>query len=100
MLVVTGVGGYPGAQCGRAGSILFPLMAATDSAYGDVLMVPAQVEELRSPNQPQVPDFVRKPARVLRISFIRCGDGQVSGNLEPYEDPNTGERIRGKASWR
>jgi hypothetical protein len=86
-------GTYSSDQSGRTGSILFQLKAGTDSAYGDVLMIPAQVEELRSPNQPQVPGLVRKPARLLRISFIRCEDGQVTGNLDPYEDPDTRERI-------
>lgn len=86
-------GSYSSPQTGRTGSIVFQLKAGTDSAYGDVLMVPAQAEELWSPSRPQSPETIRKPARLLRIAFVRCGDSHVTGNLDPYEDPNTGERI-------
>lgn len=86
-------GTYSSERSGRTGSILFHLKAGTDSAYGDVLMIPKQVEEMRPPTLPQMPRPPHRMARVLPISFIRCEGGEVTGRLDPYEDPDTGERV-------
>ena len=86
-------GTYSSLESGRTGSILFRLAAGTDSAYGDVVMVPAQAETLRMPSAPYIPEASRKLPRALRISFVRCEYAEVTGRLDPYEDPDTGERI-------
>ena len=86
-------GTYDSEQTGRTGSILFTLKAGTDSAYGDVLMIPAHAEEMTPPTGAQMSQSIRKMPHVLRISFVRCEEGAVSGRLDPYEDPDTHERI-------
>ena len=87
-------GGYASQETGRTGSILFRLAAGTDSAFGDVVMVPARSDPVRIPTVPErMPDAGPKAARVLAISFVRCEDGNVTGRLEPYDDPETGERV-------
>jgi hypothetical protein len=86
-------GGYSSQQTGRTGSILFLLKAGTDSAYGDVVMLPAREEEVRPRADAQVPPSHHPSARLLRISFVQCEPGKVSGRLDPYPDPETGERV-------
>lgn len=86
-------GTYSSPETGRTGSIVFHLKAGTDSAYGDVLMLPAQAEYWRPPTLPESPQPFHKPGRVLTISFVQCEAGRVTGRLDPYEDPDTGERI-------
>jgi hypothetical protein len=87
-------GTYQSEETGRSGTINFSLKAGTDSAFGDVWMVPRQAEHLQHPGAD--PGDYRPPRalpRPLRISFVRCADGEVTGTLDPYEDPETGERI-------
>lgn len=86
-------GTYTSRESGRVGSILFRLAAGTDSAYGDVLMIPAQVGTMRMPGAPEIPQAERKLPTALAISFVRCEDGEVTGRLDPYRDPDTGERV-------
>ena len=86
-------GTYFSEQSGRTGSILFQLKAGSDSAYGDVLMIPAQAEEVGPSRLPPIPEMFRRSPRVLRISFVQCGGGEVTGLLDPYQDPDTGERV-------
>ncbi len=80
-------------ESGRNGSIVFHLEAGADSARGDVVMIPARSEYARVPTMPEAPRSPRPTNRVLTISFVQCAEGQVSGRLDPYEDPETGERI-------
>lgn len=86
-------GTYSSDQTGRTGSIVFHLKAGTDSAYGDVLLLPARLDYARPPNLPESPEPLRRPGRLLTISFVQCEAGEVTGRLDPYEDPETGERI-------
>ena len=83
-------GSYSSGQSGRSGSIFFNLKAGTDSAYGDVVMFPVRAELSHPAN---LAEPYREAARVLTISFVRCEDGEVTGRLDPYQDPDTGERI-------
>ena len=87
-------GTYSGEQIGRSGNIMFHLKAGTDSAWGDVLMIPERSEQAHAPTSPQYSEWRGRPPRVLRISFVRCEEGKVTGSLEPYPDPGTGETIR------
>lgn len=86
-------GTYSSEQVGRSGSIQFQLKAGTDSAYGDVLMIPARMEEVQLPTVAFVPGQFRKTPHLLKISFVRCEGGDVTGRIDPYVDPDTGEQI-------
>ncbi|HYU29683.1 MAG TPA: hypothetical protein VEK83_11675 [Gemmatimonadales bacterium] len=90
-------GDYSSAESGRSGSISFTLRAAGDSAFGDVVMVPAAWGRPLMPwreqnvagagaNQPPA-------STVLTIRFVRVEHGHVSGTLDPYADPQTGARL-------
>ncbi|MES2125239.1 MAG: hypothetical protein V4503_11190 [Gemmatimonadota bacterium] len=82
-------GEYTSDDTRRSGHIMFRISARGDSAFGDVMMfvpgynsfpvpwdqAPAHLEHARSP------DF-------LAIRFVAIGDGQVSGELEPYTAPD------------
>src|SRR5258706_2175740 len=89
------VGDYSGAESGRSGSISFTLRAATDSAFGNVVMIPAGLGRPLMPwrgenmtGAAQVPT-----STVLTIRFVRVEQGHVSGTLDPYADPQTGSRL-------
>lgn len=82
------VGEYSSVETGRSGSIVFHLIAGTDSAHGDVLMNPLGMV----PQQPMDPTRAGpapppSTAQVLAISFVRIEGGRVSGRLAPYTDP-------------
>jgi hypothetical protein len=83
-------GEYVGRDNGRSGSILFRLSAGTDTAHGDVVMVP------RPPRGYQPDDDETRITRqhlwaqnrVLSIRFVQVSGGQVSGAIEPYPSPD------------
>ena len=86
-------GDYSSSQSGRSGSISFTLRALDDSAFGDVVMIPTAWGR---PLVPWAPQGVAAPApraTVLTIRFVRVEHGSVSGTLDPYADPRTGERL-------
>src|SRR6266496_4333197 len=65
-------GDYSSAESGRSGSISFTLRAAGDSAFGDVVMVPAawgrplvpwRQENAESPAARSTPTPIRRPVR-------------------------------------
>jgi hypothetical protein len=89
------VGDYSSTESGRSGSINFTLRAAGDSAFGDVVMIPAgwgrplapwRGEMAATPTQHPQPE-------VLTINFVRVEQRQVNGTLAPYADPQTGARL-------
>jgi hypothetical protein len=89
------VGDYSSVESGRSGSISFTLHSATDSAFGDVVMIPAG---LGRPLQPWHGDNVTgvgqvAPTTTLTIRFVRVQGGHVSGTLDPYADPQNGQRL-------
>jgi hypothetical protein len=86
-------GTYSSEETGRTGSIVFELKAGTDSAWGDVLMLPAETRYSAPARPPDNLEPFRRAGRLLVISFVRCEDGEVTGRLEPYQDPDTGERL-------
>jgi hypothetical protein len=83
------LGEYNSVQTGRHGSIVFHLVAGTDSAQGDVLMDPVVWgSQMRrgDPNQPNV-----SPTQIpqaINIRFVRVAGNHVNGRLEPYTDPS------------
>lgn len=87
-------GEYASAATGRSGSIIFELVAGTDSAYGDVLMTPDYQGDVRTGGSaPGARPAPRSPAP-LRIAFVRSEGGVVTGALAPYPDPESGLRLR------
>lgn len=91
-LVGRWTGEYTSRESGRAGSIVFTLEAGRDTASGDVLMIPANPEYPSARVSEQL-DPATRPPTVLRISFVRCEGNLVTGWLDPYRDPDTGEKV-------
>ena len=90
LLVGSWSGEYASKETGRSGTISFELASEKDTAYCDVVMLPA-VQNLKVAVDPssQTP-AVRQaaPAEPLKIKFIRLGEGRITGTLEPYTDPD------------
>ena len=88
-LAGTWVGEYTGTTSGRSGSITFTLKAGTDSAFGDVLMVPSGTMNPIVPADNATEHRLHaKSPQVLQVSFVRIAGGRVSGTLEPYVAPD------------
>ena len=87
-------GTYVSGETGRRGTIFFTLKAGTDSAYGDVVMLPLRLERADPPTLPEQPVTIVPAPRLLTIAFVQCEDGAVTGQLDAYNDPETGERLR------
>ena len=88
-------GEYSSGESGRSGSISFTLRAAGDSAFGDVIMIPKGLGRPVTPyTDGQTPNpTVPAATTVLTIRFVRVEQGRVSGTLDGYADPQTGERL-------
>jgi hypothetical protein len=81
-------GEYWSADTGRSGSIHFRLEADDSAAWGDVTMFPGS--GLPGAAEVREPATARLGAQALTIRFVRVANGQVSGTLDPYEDPVCG----------
>lgn len=82
-------GEYTSVETGRSGSISFTLRAGTDTAFGDVVMIPRALAPV--PSETRVPSGATPTApKVLTISFVRVSTNVVSGTLEPYPSPDCG----------
>ncbi|MBI1796181.1 MAG: hypothetical protein HY076_07965 [Candidatus Eisenbacteria bacterium] len=81
-------GEYHGDMNGRSGSIVFRLTAAADTAFGDVVMIPARRVNEPSPATPSMGLPMPPAPQVLVIAFVRTARGGVSGELRPYRDPD------------
>jgi hypothetical protein len=80
-------GDYWSSETGRTGSISFTLTARGDTARGNVIMIPAGMAQPLSPWSDTLSTPSRTRAEVLKISFVRVSGSEVSGSLDPYEDP-------------
>ena len=103
-------GEYSSADTRRSGSIHFVLEAGRDTAFGDVIMVPALSMGAHDPqhetwerNRP-----FRSDPRALFIQFVRAEGNRINGAIQPYPAPDcectlhtsfmgvrTGSRIEG-----
>ena len=84
-------GSYEGDATGRSGSIVFHIRAGSDTAFGDVVMVPrplniAGIDHAAAARRADAP-------RTLAIHFVRISGDTVRGRLEPYPDPETGAML-------
>ncbi len=86
-------GEYGGRESGRHGSIVFTLAAGADTAFGDVLMVPRELEVPPGARagDPGVPARVAgQVPQAIAISFVRADNQMVEGRLAAYRDPDCG----------
>jgi hypothetical protein len=90
------VGEYGSPETGRSGSIVFTLDSAEDHAHGDVLMGPPVRNWSAFNDRTMEPmgSVAREGAEVLTIRFVRAADDQVSGVLDPYQDPSCACTVR------
>jgi hypothetical protein len=78
-------GSYVGISTGRHGSIVFALQASNGSARGDVVMI---ADDRSKPTGTDERARVAMPiVQPLKIQFVVISGRQVTGMLEPYEDP-------------
>ena len=93
-LVGSWSGEYNSAQSGRSGSIVFRLRSATDTAYGDVVMVPrASVANPGTDVPGSAGPAAVSQGQVLSIRFVRLEGSHVVGRMDPYTDPVCGCRL-------
>lgn len=81
-------GEYGGSATGRTGSVFFEIKPGTDTAHGDVVMLPQGANIPPSRAEGLTMQSVRALAQVLTIRFVRIEGGRVSGSLDPYRDPD------------
>jgi hypothetical protein len=82
------IGEYSSVQTGRHGSIVFHLIAGTDSAHGDVVMDPTVWGLPVRPGDPNQPNAgAAQMPRAIDISIVRVAGNTVNGRLAPYNDP-------------
>jgi hypothetical protein len=83
-------GEYSSEETGRGGSIVFTLEAGSDTAAGDVLMIPAGTTQPLRGIGPGGPPFTASgpTPEPLTIRFVRVEGGTVSGRLNPYRAPD------------
>jgi len=85
-------GDYSSPQSGRKGTIMFHLHTGQDTASGEVVMLPWQSEpRATAPERVDEPWWRAPATQVLSISFVRCEGNEVSGWLDPYPDPESGD---------
>lgn len=107
-------GEYASAQSGRSGSIILTIQPGRDTAYGDVVMIPASGARLLATDATERTYVHHGNApEVLRIAFVRIVGGVVEGAIEPYVAPDcrctvrtvfqgtlSGDRIEGRYTTR
>lgn len=93
-LVGSWSGEYSSAQSGRSGSIVFRLKSASDTAFGDVVMIPRTALANSGNSGPAV--AAAQPlaqGQVLTIRFVRLEGSHLVGRMDPYSDPVCGCRL-------
>jgi hypothetical protein len=78
-------GEYRSIETGRTGSIVFKLTAGRDTAYGDVVMLPAEQAAM---HQHDAAAGYRPVQQVLNIRFVEVEGSTVLGTIEPYQSPD------------
>ena len=94
-LAGTWTGNYSSAATGRDGTIRFILAAGSDTAHGDVFMVPRKPTQGTPPRNGVVVNLPPTPS-TLHIAFVHAAGDSVIGTLDPYPDPNCGCTL---ATW-
>lgn len=87
-------GEYSSDVTGRSGGISFTLTPTSDSAFGDVVMIPRGLgRPLARWSARAAPGTPPPHAEVLTINFVHVAGGRVAGTLAPYADPETGAEL-------
>ena len=86
-------GEYDAGSAGRAGSIVFDLRSTTDTARGDVMMIPRTSGRAPIVQGTHAPVEARR-SQVISISSLRVAGGEVTGTLAPYTDPDCNCTVR------
>jgi hypothetical protein len=83
------VGEYSSPESGRSGSIVFTVVAGTDTAHGDVVMTTSRGQAIVAADASS-PEHARHSASptILRIRFVRVFGGMVEGEMEAYIAPD------------
>jgi hypothetical protein len=79
-------GEYGSVETGRSGTITFTLSTGRDTAYGEVIMIPAGYNVRVEPVDLRIGE-PRNTPRLLTITFVRTGERTVRGSLDEYLDP-------------
>ncbi|HET7436117.1 MAG TPA: hypothetical protein VFN10_15510 [Thermoanaerobaculia bacterium] len=85
-------GTYDSYATSRSGSITFHLTENPAGAHGDVLMVPKQ-ERVYDNDAHRPRGGMISSASVLSIEFVRIANGEISGKIAPYPDPEVREAM-------
>lgn len=83
-------GSYGSVESRRDGSITFKVRAGSDTAFGDVMMIPdaSGVRIMAEDAQTRAHEAHASAPEFLRITFVHVSDGVVEGALEPYVAPD------------
>ena len=81
-------GEYQSVETGRSGSIQFKLEAGSDTASGQVVMVPADIAGIRANPPGEVPPAMAGISQVLTIRFVRVSGNTITGTIDPYRSPD------------
>jgi hypothetical protein len=88
-------GSYDSDDGTRSGSIDFHLRAGSDTAFGDVIMIPRGWDRpVAAEARPGAQPPEESASRLLTIRFIHVGGERVSGELDRYRDPECGCLMR------
>ena len=82
-------GSYERVNSGRAGSIEFNLLYGEDHAHGDVVMIPGgSHQSYQSWREDGVVGTALDAVQELTIRFVAVDSGEITGELDPYRDPD------------
>lgn len=87
-------GSYAGLESGRSGSIVFRLEAHTDTAFGDVLMIPRNSDRVRDGSNVDGRHPSIDAPQPIAIRFVQVQADSVRGQLDDYRDPDCGCQLR------
>jgi hypothetical protein len=89
------LGDYEADNASRHGSVEFDLKAGSDTAFGDVLMIPRGWDRSVEPeDRPGAAQQEVKLPQPLTIRFVQVSHGEISGELDRYRDPDCGCLLR------
>jgi hypothetical protein len=82
-------GEYSSQDTGRSGSIVFEFKEG-ETAHGDVLMWPKGSRNVMAPSEVKAlpEDQLKTMPQILQISFVEAKGGYLTGNMDPYIDPD------------
>ena len=82
-------GEYSSEESHRAGTISFTIRPGSDTAFGDVSMIPEMGQAFIAADAASQAHLAHASApEVLRVTFVRISGGVLEGALEPYVAPD------------